>query len=105
MIIPKEKGHEIEVAQKQINEVEKQYRKGVITPGERYNKIIDIWTHCTDQISNVMLRTLDYNQGKREYNPVPLMVDSGAPANRHHVPQLPAPPRPLPKPSRAIIEQ
>src|SRR5262249_230204 len=58
MIIPKEKNHEIDNAQRQIREVEKQYRKGVITPGERYNKIIDIWTHCTDQISNVMLDTL-----------------------------------------------
>ena len=56
MIIPKEKDQEIDAAQKQIAEVEKQYRKGVITPGERYNKIIDIWTHCTDQIANVMLR-------------------------------------------------
>jgi DNA-directed RNA polymerase subunit beta' len=78
MIIPKEKDQEIDTAQKQIKEVEKQYRKGVITPGERYNKIIDIWTHCTDQISNVMLDTLKRNQGKSEYNPVSLMVDSGA---------------------------
>ena len=62
MIIPKEKTHEIEAAQKQISDVEKQYRKGVITPGERYNKVIDIWTHCTDQIANVMLRTLEHNQ-------------------------------------------
>src|SRR5438128_2510816 len=52
MIIPKEKTQEIETAQKQISEVEKQYRKGVITPGERYNKIVDIWTHCTDKIAN-----------------------------------------------------
>src|SRR5207244_8767443 len=52
MIIPKEKNHEIDTAQKQIKEVEKQYRKGVITPSERYNNIINIWTHCTDQISN-----------------------------------------------------
>src|SRR2546425_12739568 len=82
MIIPKEKEQEIETAQKQIKEVEKQYRKGVITPGERYNKVIDIWTHCTDQIANVMLKTLDHNQGKAEYNPVWLMVDSGARGNK-----------------------
>jgi len=50
-------------------------RKGVITPGERYNKIIDIWTHCTDQIANVMLRTLDHNQGKREY--ISCLFDGG----------------------------
>src|SRR6185369_9151670 len=77
MIIPKEKDQEIELAQKQIKEVEKQYRKGVITPGERYNKIVDIWTHATDQIANVMFRTLEKNQGKKEFNPVFLMVDSG----------------------------
>src|SRR5207237_3486656 len=77
MVIPKEKEQEIEAAQKQIKEVEKQYRKGVITPGERYNKIIDIWTHCTDQIANVMLRTLVHNQSKTEYHPVSLMKNSG----------------------------
>ena len=85
MIIPKEKGQEIDTAQKQIKEVEKQYRKGVITPGERYNKIVDIWTHCTDQISNVMFRTLEANNGKKEFNPVYLMVDSGARGNRQQV--------------------
>ena len=77
MIIPKEKDEEIKAAQKQIAEVEKQYRKGIITPGERYNKIVDIWTHATDQIAGVMLKTLETNQGKKEYNPISLMVDSG----------------------------
>src|SRR4051794_21345187 len=105
MIIPKEKVQEIESAQKQISEVEKQYRKGVITPGERYNKIIDIWTHCTDQIANVMLRTLDHNQGKREYNPVSLMVDSGARGNRQQVRQLAGVRGLMAKPSGDIIEK
>jgi DNA-directed RNA polymerase subunit beta' len=105
MIIPKEKTHEIEAAQKQINEVEKQYRKGVITPGERYNKVIDIWTHCTDQIANVMLRTLDQNHGKQEYNPVSLMVDSGARGNRQQVRQLAGVRGLMAKPSGDIIEK
>src|SRR4051812_12320049 len=105
MIIPKEKVQEIESAQKQISEVEKQYRKGVITPGERYNKIIDIWTHCTDQIANVMLRTLDNNQGKKEYNPVSLMVDSGARGNRQQVRQLAGVRGLMAKPSGDIIEK
>jgi DNA-directed RNA polymerase subunit beta' len=105
MIIPKEKVQEIESAQKQISEVEKQYRKGVITPGERYNKIIDIWTHCTDQIANVMLRTLEHNQGKREYNPVSLMVDSGARGNRQQVRQLAGVRGLMAKPSGDIIEK
>src|ERR1051325_9244744 len=105
MIIPKEKEQEIEAAQKQIKEVEKQYRKGVITPGERYNKIIDIWTHCTDQIANVMLRTLETNQGKKEYNPVSLMVDSGARGNRQQVRQLAGVRGLMAKPSGDIIEK
>jgi DNA-directed RNA polymerase subunit beta' len=49
---------------------EKQYRKGIITSGERYNKIVDIWTHATDQISNVMFKTLEFNEGKMRVNPV-----------------------------------
>ncbi len=105
MIIPKEKNQEIEAAQKQINEVEKQYRKGVITPGERYNKVIDIWTHCTDQIANVMLRTLDHNHGKQENNPVSLMVDSGARGNRQQVRQLAGVRGLMAKPSGDIIEK
>jgi len=105
MIIPKEKTQEIEAAQKQISEVEKQYRKGVITPGERYNKIIDIWTHCTDQIANVMLKTLDHNQGKREFNPVWLMVDSGARGNKAQVRQLAGVRGLMAKPSGDIIEK
>jgi DNA-directed RNA polymerase subunit beta' len=105
MIIPKEKDQEIDAAQKQIKEVEKQYRKGVITPGERYNKIIDIWTHCTDQIANVMLRTLEMNQGKKEYNPVSLMVDSGARGNRQQVRQLAGVRGLMAKPSGDIIEK
>ena len=105
MIIPKEKDQEIDAAQKQIREVEKQYRKGVITPGERYNKIVDIWTHCTDMISNVMFKTLEQNQGKKEFNPVYLMVDSGARGNRQQVRQLAGVRGLMAKPSGDIIEK
>src|SRR6185312_2562828 len=89
MIIPKEKQTELENAYKQIRQVEQQYRKGIITDGERYNKIIDIWTHAGDEISSVMFRTLEHNEGRKELNPVYLMVDSGARGNRQQVRQLP----------------
>ena len=105
MIIPKEKSQEIKAAQKEIQSVEQQYRKGVITPGERYNKIIDIWTHATDKISNVMLQTLEENQGKDEFNPVALMVDSGARGNRQQVRQLAGVRGLMAKPSGDIIEK
>lgn len=105
MIIPDEKNQEIANAQKQIRDVEKQYRRGVITPGERYNKIIDIWTHATDQIANVMLKTLDFNRGKDDYNPLWLMVDSGARGNRQQVRQLAGLRGLMAKPSGDIIEK
>jgi DNA-directed RNA polymerase subunit beta' len=105
MIIPVEKDQEIKDARKEIENVEKQYRKGAITPGERYNKIIDIWTHATDKISNVMLKTLEENQGKDEYNPVALMVDSGARGNRQQVRQLAGVRGLMAKPSGDIIEK
>ncbi len=105
MIIPKEKDHEIEGAQAQIKEVEKQHRKGIITSGERYNKIVDIWTHATDMIANVMFKTLEQNQGKKEFNPVYLMVDSGARGNRQQVRQLAGVRGLMAKPSGDIIEK
>jgi DNA-directed RNA polymerase subunit beta' len=105
MIIPDEKDQEIKNAQAQIKEVEKQHRKGVITSGERYNKIVDIWTHATDQIASVMFKTLEKNQGKKEFNPVFLMVDSGARGNRQQVRQLAGVRGLMAKPSGDIIEK
>ncbi|MDD2708586.1 MAG: DNA-directed RNA polymerase subunit beta' [Verrucomicrobiae bacterium] len=105
MIIPKEKEAEINEARKAIAEVEKQYRNGVITQGERYNKIVDAWTHATENISNVMFQTLQHNQGKMEYNPIYLMVDSGARGNRQQVRQLAGIRGLMAKPSGEIIER
>ena len=105
MIIPKEKETELANAYKQIKQVEQQYRKGIITDGERYNKIIDIWTHAGDEISNVMFRTLEHNEGRKELNPVYLMVDSGARGNRQQVKQLAGMRGLMAKPSGEIIER
>jgi DNA-directed RNA polymerase subunit beta' len=105
MIIPKEKELQLANAYKQIKLVEQQYRKGIITDGERYNKIIDIWTHAGDEISNVMFRTLEHNEGRKELNPVYLMVDSGARGNRQQVKQLAGMRGLMAKPSGEIIER
>src|SRR5438309_238339 len=105
MIIPKEKQTELENAYKQIRQVEQQYRKGIITDGERYNKVIDIWTHAGDEISSVMFRTLEHNEGRKELNPVYLMVDSGSRGNRQQVRQLAGMRGLMAKPSGEIIER
>jgi DNA-directed RNA polymerase subunit beta' len=105
MIIPEEKKIELDKAYKQISLVEKQYRSGIITDGERYNKIIDIWTHAGEEISNVMFRTLEHNEGRRELNPVFLMQDSGARGNRQQIKQLAGMRGLMAKPSGEIIER
>src|SRR4249919_3429660 len=105
MIIPKRKESELENAYKQVKQVDQQYRRGIITDGERYNKIIDIWTHAGDQISNVMFREIEENQDRKEYNPINLMVDSGARGNRQQVRQLAGMRGLMAKPSGEIIER
>ena len=105
MIIPQEKGSVVTKAYNSIAVVEKQYRSGAITDGERYNKIVDIWTQATDEISSVMYRTLEYNQGKEEFNPLYLMVDSGARGNRQQMRQLAGMRGLMAKPSGDIIER
>src|SRR5262249_30615551 len=105
MIIPDEKQNVIQKAHDQVATVEKQYRMGAITDGERYNKIVDIWTQATEEISGAMYRTLEYNQGRNEMNPVYLMVDSGARGNRNQVRQLAGMRGLMAKPSGEIIER
>jgi DNA-directed RNA polymerase subunit beta' len=105
MIIPKRKESELENAYKQVKQVDQQYRRGIITDGERYNKIIDIWTHAGDQISNVMFREIEENKDRKEYNPIHLMVDSGARGNRQQVRQLAGMRGLMAKPSGEIIER
>ena len=105
MIIPKQKKDALDHAYKQIGEVDKQYRRGIITDGERYNKIIDIWTHAGEEISNVMFSTLEHNEGRKEFNPVWLMVDSGARGNRQQIKQLAGMRGLMAKPSGDIIER
>jgi len=105
MIIPPEKHHSIDHARKEVGVVEKQFRSGIITPGERYNKVVDIWTQAGNAISDVMFRTLQHNEGRKEINPVWLMVDSGARGNRTQVNQLGGMRGLMAKPSGDIIER
>jgi DNA-directed RNA polymerase subunit beta' len=105
MIVPKEKDQVIGESQKEVGEVEKQYRRGIITDGERYNKIIDIWTHATDRISNIMYAAMEHNNGKHELNPVFIMVDSKARGSRQQIRQLAGMRGLMAKPSGEIIER
>ncbi|WOO40893.1 DNA-directed RNA polymerase subunit beta' [Rubellicoccus peritrichatus] len=105
MVIPEDKKSIVAGARKRIDEVEGQYRKGIITTGERYNKIIDVWTGATDDIASSVFRDLKDNLGKPEINPVYLMMDSGARGNRQQVRQLCGTRGLMAKPSGEIIER
>ena len=105
MIVPNEKGKIIANARDQVAEVDAQYRQGVITDGERYNKIVDIWTHATDEISNAMYRAIEENAGSDEVNPVFMMVDSKARGSRQQIRQLAGMRGLMAKPSGEIIER
>ena len=105
MIIPDNKDDIVAQARSRIEGVEREYRKGVITQGERYNKIIDEWTSATDQIQHATFQELESNAGKAEPNPVYLMMDSGARGNRQQVRQLCGTRGLMAKPSGEIIER
>ncbi|MEX2382347.1 MAG: DNA-directed RNA polymerase subunit beta' [Opitutales bacterium] len=105
MIIPESKPAIVAAARKKIEEVESQYRKGIITPGERYNKIIDIWTGATDQIAKAVFDCIEATNERGEVNPVFLMMDSGARGNRQQVRQLCGTRGLMAKPSGEIIER
>ncbi|NJO56116.1 MAG: hypothetical protein HC834_06920 [Rhodospirillales bacterium] len=105
MIIPEEKGDVVQKAVESVGTVTKQYNQGAITDGERYNKIVDIWTQATDEVASVAFRALEYNKGKAEMNPVFLMVDSAARGNRNQVRQLSGMRGLMAKPSGEIIER
>ncbi len=104
MMVPKEKVKFIEEAKKEIAAVEKQYQNGAITDGERYNKIIDIWTHTTDNVADAMFKEIHFNQGKGGINPVFIMVDSGARGSKQQIRQLAGMRGLMAKPSGEIIE-
>jgi len=105
MIIPPEKVQLLEKAYREVAEVQKQYLRGIITDGERKNKVQDIWTHTGEEVANALFRTLDHNDGRREMNPVFMMVDSGARGNRTQIKQLAGMRGLMAKPSGEIIEQ
>ncbi len=84
--IPKEKEEIIAKAQKNVDEVYGQYTRGFITNGERYNKVIDIWTRATTRVAERLFESLQHHRGG--FNSLYMMVDSGARGSKEQVRQL-----------------
>ncbi|MEE9225698.1 MAG: DNA-directed RNA polymerase subunit beta' [Bacteroidota bacterium] len=84
--IPKEKEEVITKAQRDVDNVQNQYLRGFITSGERYNKVIDIWTRATNKVAERLFDALQHSV--EGFNSLYMMVDSGARGSREQVRQL-----------------
>ena len=103
MVIPEEKEELVKQAFKEVEKVQKLYERGVITNGERYNKVIDIWTHTTSEVAEVMferMKEVDYG-----FNPVYMMADSGARGSKEQIRQLAGMRGLMAKPQKKITGQ
>ena len=105
MVIPAKKPAIIAKARDEVVQIEKQRTSGVITAGERHNKIIDIWHRVTESVSEEMFSDMArFEDETGDFNPIRLMADSGARGSREQVRQLAGMRGLMSKPSGEIIE-
>tara|TARA_Y100001970_G_scaffold228739_1_gene283407 strand:+ start:941 stop:5125 length:4185 start_codon:yes stop_codon:yes gene_type:complete len=109
LLIPKTKEKLVNNTKKLIEDYEKQYQDGFITRGEKYNKVVDVWSKCTDSIANEMMKEISsaekiYDDGRIETNSVFMMADSGARGSPAQMKQLAGMRGLIAKPSGEIIE-
>jgi DNA-directed RNA polymerase subunit beta' len=118
MLIPQKKGEFLQAAQSEVQEIENQYLEGLITDGERYNKVIDIWAEVTEKVAAEMMAEISTDTvvgtnpktGKEEqrkepsFNPIYIMADSGARGSAQQIRQLAGMRGLMAKPSGEIIE-
>ena len=102
MIIPEAKAELVALADQQQNEIREQYRQGHITHDERYNRVVEIWSKTTEDISNSLMEELRTSQ--KGFNPLYLMADSGARGSKTQIRQLGGMRGLMAKPSGDIIE-
>ncbi|MGH8297069.1 MAG: DNA-directed RNA polymerase subunit beta', partial [Steroidobacteraceae bacterium] len=104
LVIPANKVSLVKDAEKQVVEVQKQYLDGAITNGERYNKVVEIWSNITERVSDEMFRVLEKEDREGGVNPVYIMADSGARGSKQQIRQLSGMRGLMAKPSGEIIE-
>jgi len=103
MVIPEAKKEILARADQQVEKITSQYQKGVITDGERYNKVIDVWTHANTDVSQAMFEGLREDQGG--FNPIFMMADSGSRGSRDQIRQLAGMRGLMAKPQKKITGQ
>jgi DNA-directed RNA polymerase subunit beta' len=104
LIVPLNKVTLVDAAEKEVIEVEKQYQDGAITHGERYNKVIAIWSNVTDRVADEMFQAMENQDQSGSLNPIYIMADSGARGSKQQIRQLSGMRGLMAKPSGEIIE-
>jgi DNA-directed RNA polymerase subunit beta' len=104
LVVPQSKASLVSAAEKEVIEVEKQYQEGAITHGERYNKVIAIWSNVTDDVANEMFQVMEKQDTTGQMNPIYIMADSGARGSKQQIRQLSGMRGLMAKPSGEIIE-
>jgi DNA-directed RNA polymerase subunit beta' len=105
LIIPASKPALVQKARDEVIKVEQQYLEGAITNGERYNKVIAVWSEVTESIANEMFGEMEkLDKTGRSFNPVYIMADSGARGSKQQIRQLAGMRGLMAKPSGEIIE-
>jgi len=104
MVIPKVKKDLVREAEKQVVNVQQQYLDGAITNGERYNKVIEIWSGITEKVADEMFAAMQEEDKKGFINPIYVMADSGARGSKQQIRQLSGMRGLMAKPSGEIIE-
>ena len=105
LIIPVEKEGMIRKTQTEVKEFEQQYQDGLITAGERYNKVVDAWSRCTDEVAGAMMKEISKQEIGTPTNSVWMMSHSGARGSPAQMRQLAGMRGLMAKPSGEIIEQ
>jgi DNA-directed RNA polymerase subunit beta' len=105
LVIPSEKQALVDRARGEVIKVEQQYLEGAITNGERYNKVIAVWSEVTEKIADEMFGEMEeLDHTGRNFNPVYVMADSGARGSKQQIRQLAGMRGLMAKPSGEIIE-
>jgi DNA-directed RNA polymerase subunit beta' len=105
MVVPDDKKGMIERTKTEIKEFEQQYLDGLITAGERYNKVVDAWSRCTDEVAGAMMKEIQRQEVGKPTNSVWMMSHSGARGSPAQMRQLAGMRGLMAKPSGEIIEQ
>jgi DNA-directed RNA polymerase subunit beta' len=113
MVVPLQKGKILTAAEREVKEIQEQYASGLVTNGERYNKVVDIWSRTNDQVAKAMMDKLGTEEAmdskgqkvnQKSFNSIYMMADSGARGSAAQIRQLAGMRGLMAKPDGSIIE-